>query len=242
MTIDWGGALSKTHFDADTDDPSQARADLEAMVDRLNARLATKTLLETGDKTGVDAKIVSGTAGVSGNLVEWNADGDAVDSGQAISGLVMQVTSEVAAVGSASVEFTGVSGYKRITLIIQGLSFNTGDHVYVQIGDSGGYETSGYQSDAISFTSAGAHSGGNNTSAFWLPSTGSADIFDGVITLEKRASDREWVCSGLLRSGGGRLVATAGNKPLSAALDRVRVKGSASNNFGAGSILLHSEA
>lgn len=39
----------------------------------------------TKDTTGVDAKVVSGTAGVSGNLSEWNSDGDLVDSGSATS-------------------------------------------------------------------------------------------------------------------------------------------------------------
>ena len=35
--------------------------------------------------TGADANLVSGTAGTSGNLVEWDANGDAVDSGSATS-------------------------------------------------------------------------------------------------------------------------------------------------------------
>lgn len=34
-------------------------------------------------KTGSDTKLVTGTAGASGNFVSWNADGDAVDSGSA---------------------------------------------------------------------------------------------------------------------------------------------------------------
>lgn len=32
-------------------------------------------------RTGADASVVTGTAGVNGNLAQWNADGDAVDSG-----------------------------------------------------------------------------------------------------------------------------------------------------------------
>lgn len=36
-------------------------------------------------KTGADTMIVTGTAGTSGNLAEWNADGDLVDSGSAAS-------------------------------------------------------------------------------------------------------------------------------------------------------------
>jgi len=36
--------------------------------------------------TGADTAVVTGTAGTSGNLVQWNADGDAVDSGLSASG------------------------------------------------------------------------------------------------------------------------------------------------------------
>ena len=39
--------------------------------------------LASAAKTGADAKVVTGTAGTNGNLVAWNADGDAVDSGSA---------------------------------------------------------------------------------------------------------------------------------------------------------------
>ena len=36
--------------------------------------------LASGSKTGADTKVVTGTVGTNGNLVSWNADGDAVDS------------------------------------------------------------------------------------------------------------------------------------------------------------------
>lgn len=35
--------------------------------------------LASSAKTGADAKVVTGTAGTSGNLAQWNSDGDAVD-------------------------------------------------------------------------------------------------------------------------------------------------------------------
>lgn len=51
------------------------------------------TNIETADlasssKSGVDATVVTGTKGTDGNLLKWNADGDAVDSTVAASGLV----------------------------------------------------------------------------------------------------------------------------------------------------------
>lgn len=47
MTIDFGASLSKTHLDEGSDDPAQARAELEAIIDRLNTKF-------------VGSKIVSG--------------------------------------------------------------------------------------------------------------------------------------------------------------------------------------
>jgi hypothetical protein len=44
------------------------------------------------DITGVDTLVVSGTAGTGGNLMEWNGDGDAVDSGVATSSLMTTST------------------------------------------------------------------------------------------------------------------------------------------------------
>lgn len=41
------------------------------------------------DITGADTTLVSGTAGTSGNVASWNADGDAVDSGVAVADLVV---------------------------------------------------------------------------------------------------------------------------------------------------------
>lgn len=42
------------------------------------------------DVTGADTAVVSGTAGTSGNLAQWNGDGDAVDAGVAASDVVTQ--------------------------------------------------------------------------------------------------------------------------------------------------------
>lgn len=48
----------------------------------------TLSNVETGDfassaLTGADTQVVTGTSGTSGNFLEWNADGDAIDSGKA---------------------------------------------------------------------------------------------------------------------------------------------------------------
>jgi hypothetical protein len=46
--------------------------------------------LAAAAKTGADTKVVTGTAGTSGNLAQWNADGDAVDSAIAAADVLTQ--------------------------------------------------------------------------------------------------------------------------------------------------------
>lgn len=40
--------------------------------------------IETTDKTGIDGKLVTGTAGASGKIAQWNADGDVITNGYGI--------------------------------------------------------------------------------------------------------------------------------------------------------------
>lgn len=65
-------------------DNSTAGQSSAAVVD---ASLTTAKLA-TSAKTGADTKVVTGTAGTSGNIASWNADGDAVDSGAAVANLL----------------------------------------------------------------------------------------------------------------------------------------------------------
>jgi hypothetical protein len=44
--------------------------------------------IASGSKSGSDTTLITGTAGTNGNVVTWNADGDAVDSGYAVSAFV----------------------------------------------------------------------------------------------------------------------------------------------------------
>jgi len=46
--------------------------------------------INSSAKSGSDTVLITGTAGTSGNLVEWNGDGDAVDSSVASSALMTE--------------------------------------------------------------------------------------------------------------------------------------------------------
>ena len=97
-------------------------------------------------------------------------------------------------------------------------------NVIFQIGDSGGYETSGYNSasGAIVGTSAGA--GGQNA-GFLIRSAAAASVLHGALTLTLvDAATYTWAATGIFsRSNDDAAIYVAGAKALSAALDRVRV-------------------
>lgn len=57
-------------------------ADLNTITD------LTPTNIKTGNKTGLDTNIVTGTKGAANEIAMWNADGDLVTSGYTPSGLI----------------------------------------------------------------------------------------------------------------------------------------------------------
>jgi hypothetical protein len=155
---------------------------------------------------------------------EWTSEG-ALTSGTA------QATTS-----GTSIDFTSIPSWvKRITVMLSGVSTSgTADYI-VQIGDSGGVETSGYVSG--SFASGGDDS---STAGFIVSSdTTAASLVSGSITITLLdAATNTWVASGgSYRSTGPFAMGFAGSKALSATLDRVRLTTSnGTDTFDAGSV------
>jgi hypothetical protein len=70
---------------------------------------------ELAQTTGNNAKLVSGTEGTNGNLVEWDANGDAVDSGIAASDVLTAIPAEEEIVGTAIYDAT-LTGTENLDL------------------------------------------------------------------------------------------------------------------------------
>lgn len=68
----WAGALSGVHT-------------FQKAASSWKVRDPNPVIPDSTTQTGADATLVSGTAGTSGNLAQWNVDGDVVDSGVATS-------------------------------------------------------------------------------------------------------------------------------------------------------------
>jgi hypothetical protein len=197
-------------------------------------------LVDGPSKTGADDNVVTGTAGTNGNLLEWNGDGDAIDSGLATSDVQTGLPSTEGAFDATNggsndlteIPFTGLaSGANRISVMLDSLSLSGSDDAIVQIGDSGGYETSGY-------TSATLDSAGNNSSAagFIIELGGDSRDASGRALVMERISGNTWVCSIHFARAGSGGISGGGRKQLSAELDRLRIVASGSNTFDGGAV------
>lgn len=132
-----------------------------------------------------------------------------------------------------SVTFTGLpSDVTKIEISFIGVSTDGTDQILVQIGDSLGYETSGY--DSASMQSGGD---GVSTSGFNIFRSFASDAISGLMTLVLAdASTNQWVASHGARRSGSTACAGGGEKALSGTLDRIRILPEGLDNFDAGSV------
>ena len=198
-------------------------------------------------------------SGVDGNVISYDSSGNPVAVATGSDGQVLTSTGAgsppafealppaagvtlgtvVATTSGHTVDFTSIpSGTKRITVNLSGVSTNASVWPKVQIGDSGGVETSGYLT-AASYLQ-GSNSGVSYSDGWnWLSFGASTYIFSGtlILTLVDPAT-YEWVGFLMTEAGNGTTIAGAGGaKTLSAELDRVRITtNSGGSAFDAGKV------
>lgn len=131
----------------------------------------------------------------------------------------------VASTSGTSISFTGIpAGIKRVKVMLTDVSTDGSSNIILQLGDSGGFETSGYLSSASSIATA------VGTTAFTtgigvIQSIVAGTAFGGCVTLDLLdPSTNTWVASGVIaRTTAAVTDVTSGAKSLSAVLDRIRV-------------------
>lgn len=192
----------------------------------------------------------SGTADLLDFLDEDNMASDsatAVASQQSIKAYVdanaggaITEDTAVASTSGTSVDFTGIpSGVKRIVMTLDQVSLSGTNNYLVQIGDSGGLETTGYRSTGGSFTSS-TQTGTGSTSGFGeIVVTTGVGILNGSIILTRiDPASNLWAASGVFgRSDGtAAVIMVGGAKALSAELDRISLVPTGSNTFDNGTV------
>lgn len=149
------------------------------------------------------------------------------------------LTSEtaVASTSGTSVNFTSLPSWiKRITIMLSGVSTNGTSDLLVQLGDSGGVETTSYVSLAKSI-STGVSGTTSGTTGFAITnSTAAATLYSGSIVINLQNSNT-WLSSGILNDNATFLYMSSGAKTLSATLDRIRITTvNGTDTFDAGSV------
>lgn len=174
----------------------------------------------------------------SGNL-EYNGQFYGTDS-NASRAQMQRVTqgTAVASTSGTSIDFTGLPAWcKKITVMFSGVSTNSTSNWLIQLGDSGGVETTGY--DAVGLYLNASTTNYTSTAGFILPAQNASSLYSGFVTLNQLSSSSNiWTAFGsLCWNIGAPVLQTTGSKTLSGALDRVRITTVAgTNTFDAGSI------
>jgi len=135
------------------------------------------------------------------------------------------IGTEQATTSGTAIDFTGVpAGTTRIDIAFDGVSLSDTDNFLVQLGDAGGFETTGYaaNSDSIATTS------GFNIANIWAGSTTT-----GPMRLTHMGGN-SWVSNHQVYQWTTRYVDGAGAKTLSGELTQIRVTRDGTNTFDAG--------
>jgi hypothetical protein len=146
----------------------------------------------------------------------------------------------VASTSGTSIDFTGIPSWvKRVTVMFDGVSTSGTSSYLIQLGDTGGAETTGYISYGTRFgTSTLASSA--STAGFIINQFTAAQVLQGSVIVAN-LNQNTWVAQGLLTTSTSgtpdNLCAASGSKTLSATLDRIRITTvNGTDTFDAGSI------
>jgi hypothetical protein len=174
----------------------------------------------------------------SGAIQVGGSDAITITSGLAVSmngGTPYPIVSgtAVASTSGTSIDFTSIPSWvDRITVMFNGVSTNGSSNFLFQLGDSGGVETTGYQSVGSNYLGATT-----STAGFTSHNTAAGSNTEGFIQFSTLGSNI-WVGSGNFASvTAGQVVSIAGSKTLSGTLDRVRITTTnGTDTFDAGTI------
>lgn len=176
-------------------------------------------------------------AGTSGHYLKTQGAG-ANPAWAAVSASGITLGTPVASTSGTSIDFNSLPAtLKRITISFAGVSTNSTSPPIIQIGDSGGIETTGYLGASSTVTTG--VSTANYTNGFGINFNNATDVIHGSIVLTLvDSSTNTWAAIGnFARSDSAASVFSSGSKALSATLDRVRITTSGGTaTFDAGTI------
>jgi len=151
---------------------------------------------------------------------------------------VLTSGTSVASTSGTAIDFTSIPSWvKRITVMLNGVSTNGSSNIQIQLGDSGGFETTGYLAGAGFASSTNISGNTSSTSGLILTSGNtSASAISGVVVICNQTLN-SWVESFSGAYVSGTPAFGGGTKTLTATLDRIRITTvNGTDTFDAGSI------
>ena len=144
----------------------------------------------------------------------------------------------VATTSGTSIDLTGLpSTVQRLFVILNGVSSNGTNDIGLQLGDSGGFETTGYDG-AVSWDA-----GRTSFTSYYQLTEGlsSSSTCYGIVSLVK-VSGTTWIAtSNMSRGDNSYVFSMAGSKTLSGTLTQVRLMLTGANTFDAGEVNIYYE-
>jgi len=169
------------------------------------------------------------------------AEVDAGTAGTVITAALNRISlgTPVATTSGTAHDFTGIpAGTRRITMALSGVSTNGTSGLRIQIGDSGGIETSGYNgTNAIHVT--GSVTTAALSSGVDIPINSASYLVNGRVELVLlNASTNLWSIEGTFAgsTAANTIYNVCCTKALSATLDRIRLTTVSGDTFDAGSV------
>lgn len=219
-------------------------------VKTVNILDANVTTAKVADDAITLAKLAPG---IDGNIISYDASGNpaAVSTGDLGNVLTSSgagapptmsmpstITSDTSVGTGNSYDITGIpAGVRCVHILFEGVSTNGTSPVLVQLGDSGGIETSGYEAEG---TQSNGPSTQSSTAGFPMFCHLATHGISGIMDLRlKDAANFTWVSSHSARAFTNVALYGGGVKSLSAQLTQLRITtigGSAA--FDAGSVAL----
>lgn len=178
---------------------------------------------------GVD-KVTIGASGITAGSFAPNAIAPADIAQKLTLGTSVATTSGVA------IDFTGIPAWvKRITVNFSGVSTNGSSTIVIQLGTSGGIQTTGY----LGSTSYIGGTPINITGGVGVASgTAASSVVYGSSVLTLVDASGNWVgVSNTSTSNNGNIFVSSAGKSLAGTLDRIRITtGNGTDAFDAGSV------
>lgn len=146
---------------------------------------------------------------------------------------------EASTSSGTSVSFTSLpSGITTLYIMFNDVSLDGTDSLQVQLGDSGGIETSGYDSNYGNVANGATGEAANLTSGFGIDQADDANRQqNGIMTLLLMdSSNFHWIATYTGAMSTNRVAVSGGEKALSAELTQITIKPTGANNFDGGAI------